>query len=632
MNTIPGWNRRSNGFLMHPARHTAGMKGISKASVGVVMVLALLGAALIPHAFATANPAAQLQSQVQVAESGQAYASGLFAQAVADHLDVTSSEALIASGNSSLAQAQLALTSGTNVTAGIQEAGAAIKDFAAASVSLGAALQSAGLTASVGVASQEGAIASLNSTAAAMSAVLVNACTTTAVNSSQAAAFESDCAAGKSDVAGASAALAKASTAGSVSASEAFTAQAQGNLSAATTIITQLAGYGYAARANAFIEGPMASLTAAANSTSTTQDRLSSEYASLVSSFQTTATAVDTGSANAVLGVSTVSSAVASLSFLSMDGAISAQESTLASISSSLSLLDQQIPATLPSTVIATIQADISASQNALATYDSEMQSSVSDAASFSQVTVAGVQGNVSLIANQADQTESDGAAFSTSLSVLQQEVSAVAAQFPLLTILGTWSATLSSEQQSASSGSASVDASLNSVTTEMATLSSDVSIMTSTLDAAAQLQVTAALIQNATTLSSSETALLNTSASAALAQAASSLQTTAGQVSAFSTASQAVLKMEMGQMASASESLSSEGTSLKAQVTASATLLAYASAVVQSDAQWRAGALSTGTADVQQAVSLFDEQNVSAGAGLLVQASAEFQLAAQQA
>ncbi len=608
------------------------MKGISKASVGVVVALALLGAALVPHAFATANPTAQLQSQVQVAESGQTYASGLLVQAIANHLDVASSEALVASGNSSLAQAQLALTSGTNVTAGLQEAAAAIKDFAAASVSLGAALQSAGLTASVDVQSEQGAIASLNSTASAMSAVIANACTTTNVNSTEAAAFAAICAAGKADVSGAFAALAKASTASSIAASEVLTAQAQGNLSAATTAITQLAGYGYAARASAFIEGPLASLTAAANSTVTTQDHLSTEYADLASSFQTTATAVDAGSANAALGASTVSNDVASLNFPSMDTAISTQESTLASISSSLNLFDQQIPATLPGTTISAIQADIAASQRALSIYDSDMQTSVAEAASFSQVTVAGVQGNSSLIASQAEQTVSDGTAFSTSLSTLQQEVSTVAAQFPLLTILATWSTTLSSEQQSASSGSAAVDASIDSVTAELTTLSSDVSTMTTALDTAAQLQVSTALIQNASTLSSSETVLLNASASADLAQAASSLQTTASQVSAFSTVSQAVLKMEVGQMASASQSLSSEGASLKSQVTTSANLLTTASAAVGSDAQWRANALSMGTADVQQAVSLFDEQNVSAGASLFVQASAEFQLAAQQA
>ena len=609
------------------------MKGISKASVGVLVALALLAAALVPHlAFATANPSAQLQSQVQVAESGQAYASGLLSEAISDHLGVTSSQALVASGNSSLAQAQLALASGTNLTAGLQEAAAAIQDFAAASVSLGTTLQSAGLTASVDVQAEQGAITSLNSTADAMSAAIVYACATTTVNSSQSAAFTSDCATAKADMAGAFAALAKASTAGSVTASAVFVAQAKGNLSAAATTVTELAGYGYAARANAFIDGPMASLTAAADSAVSTQDDLSAEYTSLASGFQTTATAVDGDSSNAALRVSAVSSDVASLSFPSMDTAIDAQETTLTSINASLSLLGQQLPATLPDSVIATIQTDITSSQKSLAVYDTDMQDSVSYAASFSQVTAAGFPGNSSLIVGQAEQTQYDGGAFSASLSALQQEVSSVAAQFPLLTILATWSVTLSAEQQTAASGSASVDASLNSVTTEMGTLSSDFSTMITALQVAAQLQVSAEFIQNATTLSSSESAFLNASTSATLAQAASSLQTTSDEVSAFSTASQAVFKVELGQMASASQSISSESASLKTQVAASATLLAAASTAVNADAQARAGALSTATADVQQAVSLFDEQNVSAGASLLVQASAEFQIAAQQA
>jgi hypothetical protein len=505
-------------------------------------------------------------------------------------------------------------------------AGMAIPSFASAQ-------QSTGSTTTLDVEAAQGSIASLNATAVAISSAIDDACQTVSVNSSLSAGFLQYCASGKAEVADSFAALRNAEAAISESSlsSSMFIGQARGNLSLASTIVSELAGYSYTARATAFVNGQMAVETAAASSAVATQQRLSNQYSALNSSFESSAEVMDNVATSVVVHTSTVSSEVSSISFMTMDADIGAQQTLMTWIGANLTLLSQQLPSSLPVGITSTLQSDIKAAQTSLVTYNQDLKASVTDAASFPKIVVDKANGNISLIVNQAIQTEEDGMTFGASFSALQIEMNTVAGQFPLLTILLTWNTTIGLELQSFASGSSTVDLTLNAVQTEMATLTTDLSELNIAVEAALTLlKVDAGLIQNTTTLSSSETEWLNATDVSVVAQVPLSLQTTANAASAFATTSQEVLQLQLNQTAATSETLSTRNTSFQAQVSASSTAMAAASALVAGDLRARSQAQTSATAEIQMALSSFSEQKVAAGIDLLSQASVSLEAASE--
>jgi hypothetical protein len=632
-----------------PVRSSCRRKAIgtdmnAKRALGVTALAAIvLLWGLTPY-FASALSAgqsttAQLQTQIQIAGSAKGYSSGLLSAASSHGLDVSSARALIVSGNTSLAAAESELVSGSNISAGLQDALIAAKDYSAASVGLGVTLQGSGSVQSADIGSAAGAIVSANATATVLSTVITSVCSTTSVNSTLSSVFAQDCTEGKADVSSSFAALTNASIAlmevesgqvgANISASSALVVQARGNLAQATTVIGELAAYTYASRGEAFVSGPMASQIGRANASVTAQESLSAGFSSATSTFQSDSNEIDGGVDGVTSSASTVSGAISAVDYASIGTSVTAQETTLASIQSDLTLLGEQLPTTLPLTITATLQTDIASAQADLKTYDSALANSGTEAASFPQVTVSGVSGYSTSFQSGTTATEQDGQAFIASYSSLETELSSIAGLFPLLTILAQWNMALTPLGQNASSGSASVDTSLQTMTNTLASLQTGVSSMTTAVQSTStSVGLSASLIQNVASISSSESAWLNSTGAAAVTNADVSLGSARNMTVDFVASSQALLQLQLSQLGPAAQSLTSQGASLKSQVSVTAETMGSAGTIITGDLQVRLQALASGNALIKQSLSLFGDLQVSQGASLLVQASAQLQIA----
>jgi hypothetical protein len=622
----------------------------SRVAWASAVVLILLSGSLATHSvFAQADASsggptsAQLQSEIAIAASASAYSSGLLAIASAHHLNVGSEETLISSGNYSLAAAQGELSSGGNLTAGLQDALTSIKDFGSASVSLGAALQGSGLTISVDIAGAADAITSANATTAVIASIVTNACATISVNSTEASSFAEECSAGKADISASVMALNKASvTLGEVesgqpgatlSASAELVAEARGNLSQAAAIVSDLSAYTYTARGEAFVGGPIASEMSSANASVAAQASLSADFSSLVSSVQSSSAGIDNGVGNITSSASAAASAASSVGSSAVSSEASAQEATLTMIQSNLTLLSEQIPPALPSSITAILQGDITAAQTSLTVYDSAVVNSGTQASSYSQVSISGFAGYSTDFQSGASATQSDGQAFLSSYAALQVELSSVANQFPLLTILAQWSATLNSLGGRATSGSASLNSSLQTMVTALSQAGARVSAMVTTVQSSsAGIRVSSTLVQNATSVSSLEAHWLNSSGASTVSGAAAALQSSAKAAANFTASTQALLQLQVGQLGPAALELSSQGASLRSSASTALKAMASADGVVSADLQARVQAVASAKLLISQSLSNFEERQVSLGASALAEASADLRVAFSRA
>ena len=112
-------------------------------------------------------------------------------------MNVASSEALLASGNSSLAIAQSDLSTNSNLTVGIQLVHSAMSDFTNASASASISLQGPKTDAFLQIAESLDSINAANGTANQISSVITLACTTNPTNSSLNSQFQRDCVSGR---------------------------------------------------------------------------------------------------------------------------------------------------------------------------------------------------------------------------------------------------------------------------------------------------------------------------------------------------------------------------------------------------------------------------------------------------
>lgn len=608
-------------------------------AVGVILVL-VASAPYVAFAQSGDQPTAvQLQTEIQVAVSARTYSSGLLSTAASHGLNISSAQSLIVTGNSSLASARSELAFGGNLTAGVHDALTAISDFSAASVSLGIALQESGLAGPADFESAIGAITSANGTTAVLSTIITNVCAMTSVNSSLTGGFLHDCNAGRTDVSNSFVALKEASIAvaeaeagqagANLSTSSVFVAQARSNLTQAAALIGQLSAYTYAERGEAFVSGPLAHQMALANASVGVQGSLSAEFGTLVSDFQSSSSAIGTGVDGVTSTVSVTSSAISSVDYASVGTSASTQEATLANIQSDLALLGQQLPAALPPGITATIQSDITATQANLTIYSKALENSGSVADSYPSVILSGFSAYSASYQAGVMATEQEAQAFLASYSSLQTEVNDVASQFPLLTILAQWSVTLDSAGQGAAAGSVAVDTALQGMSSALTSLGTDISDSTVAVESATtKVQVGSALIQNATAISSSEVGWLNSTGMTLVVQAVASLKTTAQAASNFTASSQALMQLQLDQIGPAAQNLASMGASVKSQTAAASGSMSSAEVVIAGDLQARVQAVASANSLIHQALSLLGALQVSQGVSLLVQASAQVQLA----
>jgi len=614
------------------------MRTVRASGLGPAVALMILLGCLGVHLASAQSPAGQLdaaglQALIQTAISARGYAQGLVASASAHGLDTTSAKALIATGNDSLAAAQAVLSSNGNLASGLADVQAAMKSFTDAAANAGLTLQNANLTLSAVVDADLDAISAVNGSTGQIDAAIRQTCATPvppAVNTQ----FQQACASAKASIANSVAELNAASAlvakpGADLSAFASLLSQAKANASAASAGLSSLSAATYSSRAQAFVNGPMSSQSAAANASVKSQTSLTNSFNADLSTYQTLVGSQSAAADGVTSSASAVASAVASVSMGAVTSSISSQQATVATAQSDLTSLTQLLTTLLiPASALTVLQADITASQSAGSAYSSAMSSTSSQAGTFPQVLVSGVSAYSATFNSGAATTEADGSALVLSLATVQSQLGVVAAQFPLIASLAQWQTTIGSVGTSVSSGSASVNSSLQAATSAMATVNTDISVLMAKVQGVSAVEVSPALVQDVTSVNLSENQFLNATALAALQSALASLQSTSQLATGFETSSQSLIQQTVGQFGSASQTIATQDGSLKTQAQSTLTAISAASAMLTGDLNARVQALASAQSLIAQATSAFGAQNVPQGASLLLQASSEFSLA----
>jgi hypothetical protein len=577
--------------------------------------------------------ASGLQALVQTATSARGYAQGLVASASAHGLDTTSAKALIASGNDSLAAAQAVLSSNGNLATGLADVEAAMKSFTEAAANASLSLQNANLTLSARVDADFEAISAVNGSTGPIAAVVSQTCASP-VPPAVSTQFQQACASAVASIASSTAALkaAAASVAkpgADLSGVESLISQARANASSASTGLAALSAYTYSSRGDAFTKGPLASQSAAANASVKSQTALTNSYKADLSSYQALVGSQSAAADGVASSASAVASAVAAVSMGTVTSSISSQQARVATAQSDLTSLSQLLTTLLiPASALTGLQTDITASQSAGSAYSTALSGTSSQAGTFPQVLVSGISTYSSSFNSGSATTQTDGSAFVSSLTAVQNQLGVVAGLFPLITSLVQWQATIGSAGNSVSTGSASVNSSLQAATGALSTANTAVSALTAKVQGVSAVEVSPALVQDVSSVNLAENQFLNATPLATLQSALASLQSTSQLASSFEASSQSLLQQSVSQFGSASQAISTQDGSLKTQAQSTLTAMSSASSVLTGDLSARTQALASAQSLIAQATTAFGAQNVPQGASLLLQASSEFSLA----
>jgi hypothetical protein len=609
----------------------------------------LLASILAVHLVGAETPSPQvsysgLQSLVQAATVASEYAQGVVGLASSSGLSVSSETSLMATGNASLAAAEATLNPGGNLTMGLSDVHAAMGNFTEASSSAEASLQEAGLMASTDVQAELGTLAALNGSTLQLSSVIEATCLNSPAGSPEASSFQQDCATGRSWVANATAEL---STAASVLASANGTSvggfagaisqqvvqgasllsQARTDIAGAQSELATLALQTYAQRGAAYVDGQLTPAIQAANASAKLQGALVAWYEADVSAFQSLSTSQSSSAGGVTSSAATVAGDISSVPMASVTSSVAAQQTTLAGDLSSLTSFSQQVASLpLPLGILSGLQADATAAEGSLNAYSSSLSAVSSSAGSFSGATVDGFSAYTSGFDSAGSTEGTDAAAFASSFSTLQSHLGAVAAEFPLISLLGTWVSSFAQLGTSESAGTAQVASSLAAADASAQTLGSGIAALSAQVQGASQMEVSSALQQNVSSVYSSEAQLLNSSALASLSTASASLQSDAQLATGFAASSQAILGTTLEGFAASSQTLGAQGDSLSSQATSTSASMSAASPFLTADLSARTGVVSSAASLVSQALAAFDSQQVVQGASLLSQASVELQ------
>jgi hypothetical protein len=614
------------------------MKTVRASGLGPALALMVLVGCLGVHLASAQAPAGQidpagLQALVQTAVSARGYAQGLVVSSSAYGLDTSSARALIATGNGSLAAAEAILSSNGNLVAGLADVESAMKSFTDAAANASLILQNARLTQSATVDADLDAIGAVNGSIGQVATVVTKTCSTV-VPPSLNGQFQQECASANASITNSlaelKAAAALLATPGAdLSGLTSLLSQARGNASSASTSLAALSASTYPSRSQAFVSGPMAVQGAAANASVASQTSLTNSFKADLTNFQTVAGS-QTSTADGIAGsAGTVASAISSVSMGAVTSSISSQQSTVATAQSDLTSLSQLLSTLpIPASALTTLVTDVTASQSSGSAYSSALSASSSQAGAFLQASISGIPSYAAGFNSASTATQSDGSAYVSSLATVQSQLGVLAALYPLISSLAQWQATIGSVGNSVSSGTTSVNSSLQAATSGLATLNSDISALTTKVQGVSAVEVSSAVVQDVTSVNLSENQFLNATALSAMQSALSSLQSNSQLATSFEASSQSLLSQTVGQFGSASQAIGSQAGNLKTQAQSTLTSMNTASAQLTGDLNARTQAVSSAQSLIAQATSAFGASDVPRGTSLLGQASAEFALA----
>ncbi len=586
-------------------------------------------AAVLGQLGASNQTQGQLSTLVGVAQSSRAYASSTIDLAVSHGLNVSAAQAQLAEGDSFLATAQADAQSGSDISAGILAAQAAMRDYTYAAASASVALKDAGLTVSVDYAAAAGAVAEVNATASVVASVAAQVCAGAGTGASNSTALVQACAQVEANIAAATAHLKQAasllvqasgSTTVGANYSQALSliAEARAEVNATQSSLVTIASYTYSARGQAYVTAIIEPLSAKANATIAAEQSVLAGLNQFWLSFDAYSSSQTSAQASVTSSVSTLATAILQVNTGAVSSNISASETTAAAVKADMwALLNISAIDLLP--VASSIQASITATTS----YQSSLATADSQSGAYAQTQLSSFSGYLSTMTSSQTDVQTKGAAYLSAYQTVVTDLSALTSITGVQAILDS----LTSLQVSATVDG--VNTALQQETAAMGTVQTDISSMDSVAaSSSSAILVGSGLVSNITTLSAQAQAYLNATASAALSRTAAQVQVTAQTAASLVAAVNAATQATIGTFAASAATISGTSSTLSAETSASLTSTSNAIAYVHSDTQARISEAASGQADVSQALQLFSSLDVSGGATAMAQASLELQAA----
>ncbi len=612
-----------------------------KAAVVLAVGCLVMAAVVMPSLTAaqgSGKAQLQLQGLIQVGESGRAYATGVIGQASSLGLETASAQALWNSGNQSLTTAESDLASDTSLATGAAAAEAAASDFTSAAASASAALSNEGFTYSVDLDATASAIISVNQTASMVLSIMVGTCADVPANSTAASIFLNDCSTGKAEIGGADASLTRAAgqlaVAGVVGGSANLTVadllvgQARISVSEATQELQLLSAYSYSARASVFVSGPLADMATKANRSVSLQQGLASQFDALASDFQNLVVIHGSSEDNVIESGIALGNAVAGVDSTVVVSNLGTEQGALGEAESNLTAFYQQLPSGLPADLLAGLEGNITATESSLTTLVSSVTVLSGEASGFQIATAASLGGYSSGFQAGLSAAAANGDSFLVSYARLQSDLGAVVGLFPIPSLVA-WQTELtrvgpqvSSSISFASLSTAEMDDSLVSMGPEAVSLNSSV------LAASVEMPVSPGFVANASSILVSENAFLNSSGLSAIGQSIASLNSSSSLASQFVVSAQGLLKAQFASYSSVLAEMAKSVSSLEIQDPATVNSVTLADAYIQSDVRIRAQEVVTAQGQISEALTNFDDLQVPLGGSLFASASLELQAA----
>jgi hypothetical protein len=481
----------------------------------------------------------------------------------------------------------------------------------------------------VDYAAELGAVAEVNSTASLVASASAKACGSTASNASALAQL---CSEEKAQISAAADNLRLANSYlmqtngganASVNLSKARTlvGMARAEVSVAWQDLSALASYTYTARGSDYVSGVILPISAQANATIRSEETLEGNITRFQESLNAYATSQTAAALNVTSSMSALATAVSAVDTGAVTSNISASESTAAMVKSDMnSLLNIQGVA-----AIASLVADIKASNSTATSYDSALVSAGTESATFTQVQLASFGQYLGTMDQDAATVASGGsdyfAAYSKVVSDLNSPI--------ILSIPGVMQIYVNLTGLNVSGNVTATDAALQLETSAMAKVDTGITAASSAVVSARSAIEVDGLNSTAVSISMKASAFLNSTAMASVSTVVASVQALSVQADSFiGTAANATSTGTIGRVISASIALDDAfgtlGASTKATITSAMTAAAY----VSSDTSARITEEASARAEVTAAFRFFSNQEVAEGVAAMAQASLYLQAA----
>ncbi|MDA4119337.1 MAG: hypothetical protein OK436_02000 [Thaumarchaeota archaeon] len=572
----------------------------------------------------------QLSVLIGAAESSRLYAHATVDYAVSHRLAVTGAQAQLNQADSLLATAKADAQAGNDLAGGIQAAEAAMSAYTGASTEASIALNNAGLTASVDYYAAEDAIVEINATASATLSVAAQACANAGAAALNTAAFADACSKVNTQIASARAHLSQAASLlvranGQANATLdllpvlSLIASARGDVTLCQSALVTIASHSYSARARAFVSSVVVPLSAQANTT------IKAEQSTLarLNSFQTNYSSYTKAQGSAVASVTTSASilatAISQVDTNSASASISAARTTEEEVGTNMTALLGLSGLVSQASLIV----DIRACASAGAAYWNALYSVNSWSGTFTQAQLSDFASYLSIGNADALTVRSAGSAYVSACQTVVTDLQA----FLLVPGVSTIYNSLIGLQMTQTVNTANT--SLQQDITAMTTVQTDFSTLNSVVASSDSVILPSSTILKAAISVSTQGAFyLNATAAAAIAQVATTVQTTSQVVQSFVSSAHACLQTTVSAYTASSIALSTSAVSLSTQTQGSASVMIAAVGYMSSSTNSRIAEAASGQSDISQALKLFSGLNVAEGSAAMARAFLEFQAA----